>query len=161
MRDKIVFFILGAVLATIAYLVGDLETLTAENKITELDTLQVNDLFVKNSIVVGEVGRKSVVILAHPKYAEISLYGATATSEIPGLGHPMPNNSPILRLTADDDSAFIGAKSHYRRSPIHSTRGKIAETRLGVRSFDGKTYTSALHISDLNGYKFIRTDRTD
>ena len=32
MRDKVVFFILGALLATFAYFVGDIDTLTAEER---------------------------------------------------------------------------------------------------------------------------------
>ena len=52
MRDKVMFFLLGAVVATIAYFVGDLETLTAEDEFLEIDFLRVNRLHVKESIVV-------------------------------------------------------------------------------------------------------------
>lgn len=54
MKDKIVFFILGALLATIAYLAGDLGTLTAHDETLELQSLRCKSLFVDDILIVGE-----------------------------------------------------------------------------------------------------------
>lgn len=148
MRDRIVFFILGAVLATIAYLVGDLETLTAEDKVTELDTLRVNRLLVKDGITVGGIGKKSIVILVDDESAKISLLGGTVPSEESGFSNTM-DETPILTLAAGSDAALIRAKSHSKRPE--------ATTQLGVVNLEGK-YISSLIIQDLDGLKSIYSD---
>ena len=54
MKDKIVFFILGALLATLAYFVGDIDTLTAEEKVSgiiESKAGTIDFLAVKNLVV--------------------------------------------------------------------------------------------------------------
>lgn len=54
MRDKIVFFILGATLATIAYLAGNVGHLVAQERIaqveniTRFDRIEVSEIVVKN-----------------------------------------------------------------------------------------------------------------
>ena len=148
MRDKIVFFILGAVLATIAYLIGDLETLTAENKVTELDPLYLNNLVVKDHIRVGGLGKKSIVIGIENEIAHISLFGATLPAEESDFINAM-TESPILRLTADGNAALITAKSQSKRPE--------AKTILGVASLKGK-YFSSLTIQDLDGLKNVYSD---
>ena len=75
MKDRIVFFILGALLATIAYLAGDLETLTAQDKTLELESLKVNRLHVADIMHVGGNGRPFVRINVLNKSASISVIG--------------------------------------------------------------------------------------
>ena len=80
MKDKIVFFILGALLATIAYLAGDLETLTAQDKPQELErlkvgVLEVDNLRVKYDMYVGGNEKPFVRIVALNESADISLVG--------------------------------------------------------------------------------------
>lgn len=75
MKDRIVFFILGALLATIAYLAGGLETLTAQDKTLELESLKVDRLHVADIMHVGGNGRPFVKINVLNKSAEISLVG--------------------------------------------------------------------------------------
>lgn len=142
MRDKIVFFILGAALATIAYLVGDLETLTAENKITELDQLHVKRLLVTESMAVGDVGKKFVLITANNKSATISLSGGTASENFDDFMNKT-DNAPILSLMVKDSAALIKTESHSKRPE--------ATCILGVINAEGKKYESSLIIQDLDG----------
>ena len=75
MRDRVVFFTLGALLATLAYFAGDLETLTAQDKTLELESLKVDRLHVADIMHVGGNGRPFVRINVWNKSAEISLVG--------------------------------------------------------------------------------------
>ena len=148
MRDKVMFFLLGAVLATIAYFIGDLETLTAEDKITELDFLRVNRLVVKDSIAVGDTGGSVIVIMADNERAEISMFGA----EVPENRDEVIDNTgeaPSISLIARGDSAVIRAKSHEKRPE--------AICLLGVTRPEGK-YKSWLIIHDLDGTKSVLSD---
>lgn len=140
MRDKIVFFILGAVIATIAYLIGDLETLTAEDKNVELDLLHVNRLVVKEGMVVGDYGKKFIIIETNKEYAHITLYGGTATEE--SFGN-IVDDVPNIRLEVRSNHALIEAASHNKRPEAKSV--------LGVANFAGKKYKSFLRVEDLDG----------
>ena len=51
MKDRIVFFVLGVFLATIAYFAGDMGNLFAQNNIRYFDNLVVDSLVVKKSIL--------------------------------------------------------------------------------------------------------------
>lgn len=148
MRDKVMFFLLGAVLATIAYFIGDLETLTAEDKITELDFLRVNRLVAKDSIAVGDTGGSVIVIMADNERSEISMFGA----EVPENRDDFIDNTgeaPSISLIAGGDSAVIRAKSHEKRPE--------AACLLGVTRPEGK-YKSWLIIHDLDGTKSVLSD---
>ena len=56
MRERIVFFILGAVLATIAYFVGNANNVDADIKTGRYNLLVVDELVVKSKILVNESG---------------------------------------------------------------------------------------------------------
>ena len=148
MRDKVMFFLLGAVLATIAYFIGDLETLTAENKITELDFLRVNRLVVKDSIAVGDTGGSIIVIMADNERSEISMFGAEVPENRDDFIHNT-GEAPSISLIAGGDSAVIRAQSHEKRPE--------AECLLGVTRPEGK-YKSWLIIHDLDGTKSVLSD---
>lgn len=86
MKDKIVFFVLGAVLATVAYFVGDMDNLSADSEIgsMEFDTVVVENLYVKDKLTVSEyVGAADllrefpcIVISADRKAASIAITSA-------------------------------------------------------------------------------------
>lgn len=146
MKDKVVFFILGALLATIAYFAGDLETLTAQDKITELEQLRVNHLTVKDTIIVGDTGEKFIMIMANNEWAQIDLHGA----ELPETRDDFNiGDTPIISLVAGGDSAVIKALSHNKRPE--------ASGLLGVISREGK-YESTLIIQDLDGMNGVSAD---
>lgn len=144
MRDKVMFFILGAVLATIAYFVGDLET-TAEDEFHEIDVLRVNSLHVKEGIAVGERGKKYIMIATDNKFAEISLYGA----EIPEPHEKLDlGDTPVVSLIAGETSAVIRARSHKERPDARAVMGTIRrggkhESMLIIEDLDGKNGISA------------------
>ena len=151
MRDKIVFFILGALLTTIAYFAGDLETLTAEDKITELEELRVNILRVNDAIVVGDIGEKIILIATTNESAEIKLYGAEKPNN-PGNSADFMNNignKPSISLKAISDGAMIKVISHDERPE--------ASCYLGIISPEGK-YKSTLLLKDLDGINGVSTD---
>ena len=148
MRDKVMFFLLGAVLATTAYFLGDLETLTAEDEYREIDVLRVNRLLVEHSIAVGDIGKSVIVIMADNERAEISLFGA----EVPKNRDDFIDSTgetPIISLIARGDSAVIKARSHEKRPE--------AACLLGVTRPEGK-YKSWLIIHDLDGTKSVLSD---
>ena len=149
MRDKVMFFFLGAVVATIAYFIGDLETLTAEDEFHEIDVLSVNRLFVEHSIAVGDKGKSAIVIMADNERAEISMFG-----ELPENRDDVIDNTgeAKISLIARGDSAVIRAQSHDKRPE--------AACLLGVTRPEGK-YKSWLIIHDLDGIKSVLSDRTD
>ena len=144
MRDRIVFFVLGAVLATIAYLIGDLETLTAEDKITELETLRVNNLIVRNDIVVGDIGKKPILITSTNESARIVLSGGevSKTDSIRKI-----DNSPAVSLEAKDNGALLTIASHSQRPE--------AKCVLVTVNGEGIQFESALILEDSNGEKVI------
>ena len=157
MRDKIRFFVIGAILATIAYLIGDLETLTAErgrvqgtmpmDTVTELDELRVNHLRVKDGIIVGDIGGKFIFITADNESAEIILSGGEFPKDYNGVLRT--SNSPTLKLMADNINAVIKASSHHKRPE--------ATFASGVSKGEGK-FTSGLVLEDSNGKKSILSD---
>ena len=53
MKDRIVFFVLGAILATIAYFVGDMNNLSAQGDVTRIEKLSVGEITVDKTLVVG------------------------------------------------------------------------------------------------------------
>ena len=146
MKDKVMFFLLGAVLATIAYFVGDLETLTAEDGYREIDALRVNRLHVKDGIGVGDIGKKYIMIKTDNEWAQISLYGAEMPENSDDLNL---GDTPVISLVAGGDSAVIRAKSHSKRPE--------AICVLGVMSPEGK-YKSSLIIQDLDGTNGVLSD---
>ena len=54
MRDRIVFFVLGALLATIAYFAGDMNNLSAQGEVTHIEKLSVGELTVDKTLIVGD-----------------------------------------------------------------------------------------------------------
>ena len=104
MRDKIVFFILGALLATIAYLAGDLETLTAQDKTLELQTLRCKSLFVDDVLTVGERSDGATIKLmtldGADKTAWIKLDGKSAQIQLNG------QTNAGINVDADDTAAI-------------------------------------------------------
>ena len=95
MRDKVVFFILGALLATIAYTAGDLETLTAQKEPTEFPPV-VSDLIVKNRLAV--LGNDGEYILMGPDQ------NGGMRIILKGKGEDVPK----ILLRVDEDSGLIG-----------------------------------------------------
>lgn len=148
MRDKIVFFILGALLATLAYFAGDLEPLTAEDKFIELEKLRVNSLMVKDSILVGDIGKKFILMRCDNEFAQIDLHGAELSENPDGLSNNV-GDAPAISLVGGGDSALIKVLSHNKRPK--------AKSILGVLSREGK-YESALIIQDLNGTNSVFSD---
>ena len=157
MRDKIVFFVLGAVVATIAYFIGDLETLTAEDEFLEIDFLRVNRLHVKESIVVkesiavGGTGKSVIVIMADNERAEISMFGAEVPENRDDVIDP-----PSISLIARGDSAVIRAESRHN----HNEKHPEAACLLGVTRPEGK-YKSWLILDDSDGIKSVLSAPTD
>ena len=145
MRDKIVFFVLGAILATIAYLIGDLETLTAEDEFLELGNLRVDRLHVKDVIIVGDRGEKFIMIMANNEYAQIDLHGGGYSDDFLKVG-----DKPVLSLISHDTGALVRAQSQYKRAE--------AVSMLGVGNMNGKKYFSLLSIEDLDGKNALTTD---
>lgn len=144
MRDKIVFFVLGAVLATIAYTIGDLETLTAEDEITELDHLTVNRITVKESIVVGDVGTKPILIKSTHELAKIVLLGGVFTKND---DFRKIDNSPAVLLQAKDNGAMLRIESHSERPE--------AVSALAILNRENTKFESGLILQDSNGEKVI------
>lgn len=149
MRDKVLFFILGAVLATIAYFLGDLET-TAEDEYREIDHLRVKSLHVKEGIGVGDIGEKFISIITDNEFAQINLYGA----EVPDRRDDFDlGDTPVISLVVGDDAALIRAKSHNERPDAMAV--------MGVLNVEGKEYASSVIIEDSNGKKSVFSDRIE
>lgn len=141
MKDKVVFFILGALLATIAYLAGDLETSTAQDKTVELEKLRVAQLFITDTLMVGDRGAMYVEITADNQSARLSLHG-TKVERNPDL------DKPYVILRASVDGAIIQARSHSKRPE--------AVVHLGIGGSEGE-YVSGIMLEDLNGKKYVTT----
>ena len=152
MRDKIVFFVLGAVLATIAYTIGDLETLTAEteNKVVELDHLYVNRITVKEGIMIGDVGTRPILITSTNESAEIILSGGKVSNDaIRRIDY-----RPTISLVANNDIASVTTVSHSSERPE-------ASSTLCVINKKGTKFESALMLQDSNGKKVTLSNSTD
>ena len=71
MKDKIAFFVFGAIVATIAYSVGDI---TAQNGVDHFETIVVDTLKVNNDIIVGDLDKPAIGIKSAKDFAMISMF---------------------------------------------------------------------------------------
>ena len=116
MRDKIVFFVLGAVLATIAYAVGNANNVSAIEEELVVKKIRVESLVAK-TIVVAEKENKSIVgISVRDNIPSIHISNKDGNREnsnimissfekgdISGLG-----SRPMIRLSGEDgDPAYV------------------------------------------------------
>ena len=116
MRDKIVFFILGAVLATLAYFAGDMNNAKAEDRTID------GDLIVKGQLTIS-----SGTLLIHNQSAErfpnrpVNAIFMTANDQKAGIGifnsfqenESGPKAKSELRLQALDKGAMIQFKGKH------------------------------------------------
>ena len=80
MRDRVVFFTLGALLATLAYFAGDIH-LSAENELEVISKLFVKEL-IAESIVVGYSDTHRIRMEANHEAATIGLLSSNGTQRI-------------------------------------------------------------------------------
>ena len=76
MRDRILFFVLGALLATFAYFAGDMQLSAHNTEIGEtqiIPELLVEELVVTKRVMVGFSDTYNIHITAHDKAAVITL----------------------------------------------------------------------------------------
>ena len=114
MRDKVVFFILGALLATLAYFVGDIN-LSAHN--TEVEGLQIiPKLLVKEiqaeSIMVGFSDTYRIRMEANHKAATIGLLSPNGTQRI----------ALWVLKEPGEDGTFIAIRDDTGKTRIMDTR---------------------------------------
>lgn len=121
MRDRIVFFILGALLATIAYFAGNIENLDADNEIKEI--LECDTLIVRDRIIVtigDDIQRESFI--------HISVVGGRPTIH-------MVNNIEGY----DTSSIHLIAREKTEQVPPHSAitlSGKQSKNFWQLTSFE-------------------------
>ena len=83
MKDRIVFFILGGIVATVGFIIGSLKSMT-----TEGDTRVFENIRIKGSIIVGETEKPHVEIYASENSAQVSVFN--------GVGNPVKSDSVTL-----------------------------------------------------------------
>ena len=107
MRDRIVFFVMGALLATLAYFAGDMSEIEADNEVHE--KLIVKQLYVTDSITVCDPedsdtavsirnlkGNAMIMLTARKKGKKDPVSHLLLTATKPGFGHElMPAHSSI------------------------------------------------------------------
>ena len=139
MKDKVVFFILGAFLATIAYFVGDIDTLTAAERTgATLDFLKVKNLLVEGGIVIGDQKKASPVI--------VLAIGDTGAE----MGFYAGGEKPSLLLSALKDRSLI---STFSASEKEDSIGRI---ELGTLKINGR-WVSMMDMRDSRGENTVAT----
>lgn len=140
MRDKVLFFLLGALVATVAYLVGDIDTITAEERTgATLDFLKVKDLLVEEGIVIGNENKENqgfIVIAIGDTGAEMGIYAG--------------DEKPSLVFSALKDRSII---STFSASKKENSTGHI---ELGTLKINGK-WVSMMDLRDSRGENAIAT----
>ena len=132
MRAKVVFFVLGALLATFAYFLGDIETLRADGGIGEFDGLKVR----KGILIENEQG--SIGLSVDENGAWIVLSAGTKKPQIDlGVTH---ETSVIDILSQGNYDDSIGALRFATKRPggpwvstlsLKDSAGKNGVTTLG------------------------------
>ena len=106
MTDKVVFFILGALLATLAYFAGDMH-LSAENELEVIPKLLVKKL-IAESIEVGFSDTYRIRMIANHKSASVNLLSDNKKKHI----------ALIITKEAGEDGAFIAIRDDTGRTRI-------------------------------------------
>lgn len=139
-KDKVLFFLLGALVAIVAYLVGDIDTLTAEEKTgATLDFLKVKDLLVEGGIVIGNQNKEDqgfIVIAIGDTGAEMGIYSG--------------GEKPSLVFSALKDRSII---STFSASKKEDSIGRI---ELGTLKINGK-WVSMMDLQDSRGENAVAT----
>ena len=148
MKDKIVFFILGALLATLAHFVGNIDTLTAEEKVSgiieskagTIDFLAVKNLVVSEGIVIGDYQKKGsfIILTNHDTGADIRIYAGNGAED------------PSIVLRALKDRSLISTFS------ASETENLIGSVQLGTRKNNGK-WISMMDMQDSHGKNAVAT----
>ena len=145
MRDRIVFFVLGAIIATVAYFVGDMSNISAQNGRAVFDKLVVRDtLTVGKRVLVGN---------------ELSVGGYIQ------VHHKLPDNKMnVITIAADKDRTRIrqtlkmereGEKAHlYKNSSTWAVNDEV--TQLSLYGLDNNG--SIITLGSQNAVKGIDAD---
>ena len=109
MRNKIVFFILGAILATIAYHIGDMEKVDADSPTVFQDVWIKGDLVVSGGAIIVEdvldseqYPKSSIQLRVSEGNAGISI--VNSRSEIPET--PAASGLVLMANTGDDGESY-------------------------------------------------------
>ncbi len=103
MRDKIIFFILGALLATLAYSAGGIQ-LSADDDITLFEKLLVKDLLITDSLQIGvKDSNLRILIRKTEDYAAIILQN-------------QENDERITLNVSKDTGPFIGIRNKHKKT---------------------------------------------
>lgn len=130
MKDKIVFFIIGAIVATIAYFLGDINTLNANETFLE-------DVFIGGQLFVGNPDQGMVSITHDGKSAHIGIHSVYAE----GL------NTPSISLSVDLERATMNLKDSAK-----NPKGVVLLSTF--KNIDGKQL-SGITLQDDVGEKSI------
>ena len=149
MKDKIVFFILGAILATIAYSLGcytnEVSNLNADFDIDKYmgKTIEAAHITATHSITIGKMGGPMIrMYVNEDANIEISSHGAT-----------VPKGTQI-RLTARDSTASIHSYSNVKALHEETQYSPHAKVSIITGSSQGK-HVGFLSIEDYAGEKTI------
>ncbi|MDE0423515.1 MAG: hypothetical protein OXN25_01465 [Candidatus Poribacteria bacterium] len=115
MKERIVFFILGALVATCAYFAGDRSDLAARDDVLEVETISTRKIYVKDMIVVGgvEVAGRVHITVTTDGVPSIHLFNGTpgemssairlsCVSTLDPRQHRPKNNKPRLELSSEN-----------------------------------------------------------
>ncbi|MDE0323662.1 MAG: hypothetical protein OXN27_07035 [Candidatus Poribacteria bacterium] len=136
MKDRIIFFVLGAILATIAYFVGDMRNVSAQNETAFFDNVEV----------LGHLSvRGSIVVQHHLPDNKINLVIIEATEHGPRI---------TQQYMTDRDKMAEGKMSE--RASIWEVRNEGTTLRLiGTDHFGGPIGVTAIMLENSNAVKAI------
>ncbi len=141
MKSKITFFVLGAILATIAYFLGDMNDISAQNDTAVFDTVIVEgDLFVRKS------ARIKGIMLAED--------GLVVRGFLT-VEHKLPaNKKNMVTIIADENGTTIGQHMEFSRGNPRSSLMK--ETNHSIWSVNNEF--TGLTLGSFTGSSNIRLD---
>ena len=164
MKDRIVFFVLGVFLATIAYFAGDMGNLFAQNNIRYFDNLVVDSLVVKKSILgEGAIATFDRILIEDSLAAKESIVvgdigkgGVKVSSEKDGaivviFSNFRENNDPSMILGSDtNNGTYI-----FLPDNLDSPNSYVDISHR--RSNNNQKYLTFIGLKDHNGEKLLQT----
>ena len=148
MRDKVLFFILGVVLATFVYLAADMANITAKERMGEFELLLADQIIIKDRLFVHnsmDENSPAILLSIEDSVARLHLNSADVNSF-----------EASIALVADqeekDASILISADQQKATGIVLGTNGRIgdSESKITIRDSDGKRILRTTDRSDSN-----------
>ena len=152
MKDRIVFFIIGAITATLAFIIGSMKeaSVSAQDTATKVDSLEVDgDVLIKGTLIIGEKPNH-ILLKSDEKDSTVLILRNDSTAVITAA-----DNKASMALSSEpaiSENVKIYSKIIPKDIPTFRNTGIILESE---RLKDGLTSRSYLILKYTEGTQII------